>query len=237
MVEFKSSKISKLSMKDCFDENIVESEAENVREDDSKTCIAGIDDEKKDAEQSDWQNDENRKGVVTPKRSSLGKHKNKNDSQQKTGALTKFFKKTDREKNISKDDSDTRKSEARENTSAQEEQDEVCLHENLELQSPGKSQVSQANKKLESPEARDENTKRSSFQQSDYHVPILSSDDESELEKSKLSTNEENTQPAEHVTPKTDKNAKKKMLTPKQLEKKLEIIKRKEEKLKLKLVY
>ncbi|RLU19046.1 hypothetical protein DMN91_009404 [Ooceraea biroi] len=251
LVSLKSPKVSKLSKKDHLNQNILEDEEENVRGS-SKECIVvsddekkdvqseqSVDDEKKDVQSKQSVDDENKKGDITPKRSSLGKNKKLDKSQQKSGALTKFLKKTDR-KITADSDGSTRESKSRQDlqdTSVQEEKNEVSLDESLEPQSSDKYKLQMSQGK-ESPSVHnDKQAESPSFQQWDSDVAVLSSDNEnpSELDGSTLSRNEETEESAVPVTPKSDKHVMKtlKRLTPKQLEKREEIARRKEEKLKL----
>lgn len=259
LVEFKSSKLSKLS-KDCHDPIVPKTKAESdAREkSDSKDCIVIT--EENNLEQNSLQ-DENKKINVTHKRGSLGKTKKLEKTQQKSGALTKFLKKTDeKSKSVVGDkDDDMHKSQAREDVSdvtmeeeeeEEEKEKEKEKEENAdntvssELQSSSKatSQQSQANRELtNSSNVHDSDMKSSSFPQSDSDA-ILSSDNEiHELNESILSRNEETEQVGVTcVTPKSEKNANKakdlKRLTPKQLEKRREIARKREEKLKLRMV-
>lgn len=236
LVESRSPKVSKVSKKDCFDQNIPEEEVENATEKDNSVKCIVITDDKKELEQNSRQ-DANKKHDVTSKRSakdSVRKTKKLDKSQQKSGALTKFLKRTDRTRNIA--DDGTRQQD----TSVQEEKDEVCLDESMESLDRSKSEVFEAEKKSESSSVRDKNAKSSLFHQSDREITILSSDDEmpSMLNQSTSSINEETKSPATFVTSTSDKDAKNKskLLTPKQLEKRRETTRRKEEKLKLKMV-
>jgi len=198
------------------------------------------DNERKELEQSDQQGDEDKKNDVTPKKSSAGKNKKLDKSQQKSGALTKFLKKTDKKTESTTDNNDTHESKTEQDlqdTSIRKTEDEVCSNENLASSGKSNSQICQANEESKSLSVHD--TKGSFFQQSDSNVVILSSDNESsnELDKSISNKNKE-TQESES-SQETDKDAKKKLRTPtpKQLEKREEIVRRKEEKLKLKMVH
>jgi hypothetical protein len=244
LVGSKSSKVSKFLKKDCINQSSLENKIENTREtNDSKECIVITEDnERKESEQSDQQGDEDKKNDVTPKRSSAGKNKKLDKSQRKSGALTKFFKKTDRKTESTADDThDAHESKGEqdlEDTSIREKgEDEVCSNENLDASGKSNSQISQANVELKNLSVHD--TKGSFFRQSDSNVVILSSDNESssELDKSISNKNKETQEPESNQE--TDKDAKKKLRTPtsKQLEKREEIVRRKEEKLKLKMVH
>jgi len=235
--------VSKFFKKDCVNQSSEEDKIENTREanDGGKECIVVTENnEKKELEQSDGQSDENKRNDVTPKRSSVGKNKKLDKSQQKSGALTKFFKKTDKNENTA-DNNDTHKSKVEQDlqaTSIQKEEDEICLNENLE---PSRKSNLQLDKELKVKIERFNIHDIKSFPfQSDSDVVILSSDNESsdELDKSILNKSKETQESGSVVNEETNKNAKKKLKTPtsKQLEKKEEIDRRKEEKLKLKMV-
>ncbi|XP_071643741.1 uncharacterized protein [Temnothorax longispinosus] len=122
-------------------------------------------------------------------------------------------------------------------TSVHKEKNEICLNESSgtsvirsELQDT--SQLSETDDRVANKDVD------SSLQETDCNITILSSDNEasSELDKSISSTSKEITdKPTTPVTPKTDKDMKNKKLTPKQLEKRKEIVRRKEEKQRLKM--
>lgn len=241
----KSSKVVKLAVKEDLVGNIHEKEGENADEkklNSSNDSIEIItDDDKKDLEQSDQQNI--KKGDNTPKRRNLEKNKKLDRSQQKPGALTKFLKRADKE--VEEVDShDNNLSELKDkkdcqNTSVHKENDEICLNEGSgaplnrsELQD---TQLSETSEHLASKCAD------LSLQETDCDITTLSSDNEasSELDQSISNRSKEMTdKPATPVTPKSDKDTKNKIkkLTPKQLEKKQEIARRKEEKRRLKMV-
>jgi len=214
-----------------------------------------LDDEKEDLEQSDQQD---RKIDSTSKRNTLGKNKKLDKAQQKPGALTKFLKKTEIEnyKEIEKSDHVDNLPEQKDNNhdnnllelkdkknsqdiSVHKETNEVCMNESLDAQcirsELNTSQLSEIDNSIV-----DKDTDLS-LQKTNCDITILSSDNEasSELDTSISNRNKEpDKRPASPVTPKTDKDIKNKIkkLTPKQLQKRQEIIKRKEEKQKLKMV-
>lgn len=239
-IESKSSKVVKLATQENSVRNVRGKEEEDASErklnssNDIEIIIS--DDEKKDLEQSDQQ--KMRKGDSTPKRS-LGKNKKLDRSQQKPGALTKFLKRTDKEIEESDITHDNNLSELKDkkdcqNVSVHKKQNEICSNESSdasfirsELQDT--SQLSETDDRVASKDA-------DTFQESDCDITILSSDNE--IDKSISSTNKETDKPATPVTPKSDKDMKDKFkkLTPKQLERRQEIARRKEEKRKLKMV-
>lgn len=242
LVGSKTSKISKVAKNDCCDQDIVE-ETTNAREkNDSEDCIT--DDVNKDFEQNDWQDDENKEVKGTSKRSSLGRNKKLDKSQQKSGALTKFLKKNIYGQTENTANDDARESKARQNLQNTfievEKNEEECLDESSDLQSSekSKSQAFQINEKLDDSSVSDQDTKDSVFQQSYSNIVILSSDNESsnELDKSTSSRNEEIRTSTTPVTPKTNKKKQLKRLSTKQLEKRQEIARKREEKLKLRMV-
>lgn len=239
-IESKSSKVVKLATQENSVRNVRWKEEEDASErklNSSDIEIIILDDEKKDLEQSDQQ--KMRKGDSTPKRS-LGKNKKLDRSQQKPGALTKFLKRTDKEIAESDITHDNNLSELKDkkdcqNVSVHKKQNEICSNESSdasfirsELQDT--SQLSETDDRVASKDAD------TSLQESDCDITILSSDNE--IDKPILSTNKETDKPATPVTPKSDKDMKDKFkkLTPKQLERRQEIARRKEEKRKLKMV-
>lgn len=242
----KSPKVIKLGTKENSVRSIHEKEGEDTNErklnssNDSVEIIS--DDEKKNLEQSDEQ--KMCKGDNTPKRKS--KNKKLDRSQQKSGALTKFLKKTDRqieESDISHNNlSELKDKKDDQSTTVHKGKNDVCSDESLdvsfnssELQDTIQTQLNETDEGVASKNAD------LSLQESDCDITILSSDNEasSELDKSLSNISKETPdKSAIPVTPKTNKEMinKIKKLTPKQLEKKQEIAKRKEEKLKLKMV-
>lgn len=245
LVGSKSSKVVRLATK----ENSVRVHAKEGEDTSEKKLNSSndsveiiLDDEKKDLEESDQQ--KTVKDDSTPKRRSLGKNK-LDRSQQKPGALTKFLKRIDREVEES-DIHDDNLSEVKDkkdcqNASVYNEKNEICLNESsdapfIQSELQNTSQLSETNDPVTSNDADPP------LQESDCDITIVSSDNEasSELNKSisNRSNESETDKPASPVTPKTDKDTKNKIkkLTPKQLEKRQEIARRKEEKLKLKMV-
>ncbi|KYM89589.1 Chromatin assembly factor 1 subunit A [Atta colombica] len=256
LVELKSSKVLKLATKENSVRKVPEKKKEDASEkklDVSEDIEIILDDEKEDLEQSDQQD---RKIDSTSKRNTLGKNKKLDKSQQKSGALTKFLKKTEIEnyKEIEKSDHVDNLSEQKDNNhdnnllelkdkkncqdiSVHKETNEVCMNESLDAQcirsELDTSQLSEIDNNIV-----DKDTDLS-LQKMNCDITILSSDNEasSELDTSISNRNKETDKPASPVTPKTDKDIKNKIkkLTPKQLQKRQEIIKRKEEKQKLKM--
>lgn len=254
LVGSKSSKVLKLAAT----ENSVRKVPEKKREDASekKLNVSNdieiiLDEEKEDLEQSDQQ--DTRKIDSTSKRSTPGKNKKLDKSQQKPGALTKFLKKTDKE--IEKSDHVDNLPEQKDsnhdnnllelkdkkdcqNISVHKESNEVCMNESLDSQCiRSELDTSQLSEIDDSIVNKDTDF---SLQKTNCDITILSSDNEasSELDTSISNRNKETDKLASPVTPKTDKDIKKnkiKKLTPKQLQKRQEIIKRKEEKQKLKM--
>lgn len=238
----KNSKIIKLTIKENSVPNIFEDERENIEEkklnssDEIEIIIS--DEEKKNLEQSD-QNEKKIENDTTPKKN-LGKNKKLNRSQQKPGALTKFLKKLDKET-----ENDLHELKDKQNCQ------DIFVHKDGNEISLNESSITQTNVSLENSPQENEQLKDvkivnkstdSLCQKPDCDVTILSSDEDlSELDKSILSGNEEiiTSKSVTPVTPKTNKVANKKTikLTPKQLEKREEIARRKEEKLRLKKVY
>lgn len=240
LVGSKSPKVVKLATKENLIRVISEKEEDacekklNSNSDSAEIIIS--DDEKKDLNQSDQQKD--MKISNTPKRP-LGRKKKLDGSQkQKSGALTKFLKKADRE--IEENDTshnDNNLSELKDKKDCQDasvhkEKNEICSNESPELE-----YTSELNETDDHIATKDGDLSR---QESDCDITILSSDNEisSELDKSMSNTNKETTGESIALTSKSDKDAKNKTkkLTPKQLEKRQEIARRKEEKLKLKIV-
>lgn len=247
LVGSKSSKVVRLATK----ENLVRSiHVKEVQEDTSEKKLNSSndsieiisDDEKKDQEQSDQQ--KTMKSDSTPKRRSLGKNK-LDRAQQKPGALTKFFKRIDREVEDNDNNYDDNLPELKDkkdyqDTSVYNEKNEDCLNESsdvpfIQSELQNTSQLNETNDTVASENADPP------LQESDCDI-VLSSDNEtsSELNKSMLNRSKETEtgKPVTPVTPKTDKDTKNKIkkLTPKQLEKRKEIARKKEEKLKLKMV-
>lgn len=243
LVGSKTSKISKVAKNDCCDQNIVEETTNAKEKNDSEDCVVTIDDMNKTFEQNDRQDDENKKVKGTSKRSSLGRNKKLDKSQQKSGALTKFLKKNIYGQTENTATDDARESKARQNLQniviEVEKNEEECLDESLELQpsEKSKSQAFQMNEKLDDSSVSDQDMKSSVFQQSCSNIIFSSSGNESsnELDKSTSSRNEEIRTSTTPVTPKTDKKKELKRLL-KQLEKRKEILRKREEKLKLRMV-
>lgn len=246
LVGCKSPKILKLTTKENSAKNVFKDEEENIEEitldssSDSNEII--LDEEKKDLEKNSHQHHEKNKKIdTTPSKKSLGKNKKLDKCQQKTGALNKFLKKAENKakSTVSDDNSlcESKNEQEHQDTSVQKEKNEM-LNENPNEQ----SSESQANEKLDDADTANaaDDTNRSLCEELDSDVAILfSSDNEmsNELDKTIESENEEITsKPTTPKTPKTSANMKNKIkkLTPKQLEKRKEIAKRKEEKLRLK---
>lgn len=238
-----SPKVRKLATKKNSDKSVHEKGGEdkggevNERKLDSSNDSVEIisDDEKRNLEQSDQQ--KMWKGDGTPKR---GKNKKLDRSQQKPGTLTKFLKRTNREI----EESDISHNNLSELKDKKDDQDTIVHKENNDICSNESSGASFNSSELQSTSQLNETdnhvtSKDADLQESD--CDILSSDNEtsSELDKSILNRSKETPdKSATPVTPKTDKETKNKIkkLTPKQLEKKQEMAKRKEEKLKLRIV-
>lgn len=244
-IESKSPKIVKLATKENLVRSILEKEEENANEkklnsSDDSVEIISLDDEKKDLDKSD--KEKTKKGDSTPKRS-LEKKKKLDKSQPKPGALTKFFKKTDKEveeSDISHENnlSELKGKQDNQDTSVYKEKNEIHLNESSDAQFiscelQDTSQLSETDDHVDDKDV-------DPLQESDCDITVLSSDNEasSELDKSISSRDKEGTDgPATPVTPKTDKDKKSiKKLTPKQLAKKQETTKRKEERQRLKMV-
>lgn len=245
LVGSKTSKIFKVAKNDCCDQDIVEETTNAKEKNDSEDCVVIMDNVNKDFfEQNDRQDDENKEVKGTSKRNSLGRNKKLDKSQQKSGALTKFLKKNIHGQTENTANDDARESKARQNLQNTfievEKNEEECLDESSELQpsEKSKSQAFQMNEKLDDSRVSDQDTKGSVFQQSHSNIIFLSSDDESsnELDKSTSSRNEEIRTSTTPVTPKTDKKKQLKRLSTKQLEKRQEIARKREEKLKLRMV-
>lgn len=229
----KDSKIIKYAKENSAKNTSEEKEEVEEKSDTDSECIELISDQgEKDLEQSS--DDEKKMKIdTTPKRNSVTKNKTLEKSQKKFGALTKFLMKADSEPTSSspksKNESDYQ------NIYVHEENSEICS--NLQsLESP--LHVSCVSKEMDKVNVIEN---PNICQESDSDIAILSSDDEvpSELDKSRTSINEEKiSTSATPATPKSDKDEKMKFkkLTPKQLEKRQETAKRKEEKAKLKMV-
>jgi len=245
-IESKSPKMIKLATKENLVKSVPEKEGEDASEgklDSSNDSIEIItsNDEKKGLDQNDQQ--KARKSDNTPKNRNLGKNKKVDRSQQKPGALTKFLKRTDREveeSDISHDNNLSKlKNKDCQDTPVHKEKNEICLNENSDVQLIP-SELQDTSRLNETNRVANKDVD-SSLQESDCDITILSSDNEtsSELDKSISNRNKEITDgPATPVNPKTDKDIKEKIkrLTPKQLEKRQEIARRKEEKKRLKMV-
>lgn len=239
----KNSKVIKLTIKENSVPNVFEDEIENIEEkkfnssDEIEIIIP--DEEEKNLEQND-QDEKKIESDTTPKKS-LGKNKKLNKSKQKPGTLTKFFKKLNK-----KTESSLHELKDKQNCQniVHKDENEVCSNESSTTQTNASTlqNLPQENEQLKDIKIVSKSTDSSLSQKSDCDVTILSSDNEdlSELDKSTLSGNEERTsKPVTPVTPKSNKVANKKTikLTPKQLEKREEIAKRREEKSRLKKVY
>lgn len=233
LVGSKNPKIVKLATKENLIRVISEKEEDasekKLNSSNDSVEIITSDDEKKDLNQSDQQKD--MKIGTTPKRKPLGRKKKLDGSQkQKSGALTKFLKKADRE--IEENDTshnDNNLSELKDKKDCQD----ASVHKEKN-ESPELEYISELNE-TDDHIAKDGDLSR---QESDCDITILSSDNEISSELDKSNTNKETTGESIALTPKSDKDAKNKTkkLTPKQLEKRQEIARRKEEKLKLKMV-
>ncbi|KAL6258530.1 hypothetical protein P5V15_010487 [Pogonomyrmex californicus] len=245
LIGSKSPKVVKLATK----ENSVrralkkeEEESDNIKFNSNDIIdIISSDDERKDLEQDDQRMD--RKYDSTPKKKILGKNKKLDRSQQKPGALTKFLRKADKEveeNDISHDNlSELKNKKDYQDTSVCKDKNEICANESSStglIQSEQHLDKAQSNSNIDDPINKGTDV---SVQESHCDITNLSSDSEtlSELDKSTLNENKEATEPTTPVTPKSNKDMKNKIkkLTPKQIEKKEAIAKRKEEKLKLKM--
>lgn len=234
-------KMIKLTINENSVPNVLEDERENIEEkklsNSDEIEIIILNEEKKNLEQSD-QDEKKIESDTTPKKN-LEKNKKLNRSQQRSGTLTKFLKKID--KGTESDDlHELKDKQDCQNIFVQKDENEICLNESSVTQTNVSilQNLSQENKQLKD---INKSTDHSLPQKSDCDITILSSDNEdlNELDKSTLSENEEITnKPVTPVTSKTDKANKKIIkLTPKQLEKRKEIARKKEEKLRLKKVY
>lgn len=243
LIGSKNSKVMKLTIKENSVPN-VETERQNAGEkklnsiDDNIEII--LDEEKKNLEQDDQQDEKNEESDTTPKKSFLGKNKKLNRSQQKSGALTKFLKKIDKE--VESDSSNQLKTKQDCQNTLVHEGNEICLNRSSNTQTTESTlrHLCRENEQLKDTKVVNEDADHSLSQTSDCDITILSSDNEeqSELNTSTLNENEEIiNKPTTPVTSKTNKVANKKVLklTPKQLEKKQENARKKEEKLKLKM--
>lgn len=235
-------KMVKLSTKENLLRDIHEKESEAASErklnssNDSVEIIS--DDEKKDLEQSDQQ--KIGKSDNTPKRKRLEKNKKLDKSLHKPGALTKFLKKMEvEESNISHDNnlSELKDKKDSQDTSIHKGKNQICSNESSDVPSVQPDYQQDISQLSETDDSVTNKAVDSSLPESDCDITILSSDNEtsSELDKSILNKSKETTEIP--VTPKTDKDTKNKIkkLTPKQLEKRREIARKKEEKLKLRM--
>ncbi|XP_032683554.1 chromatin assembly factor 1 subunit A-B [Odontomachus brunneus] len=232
--EIKNSKMIKYAKENSAKDISEEKEKVEEKSDTDSECIELISDqEEKDLEQSSEQNDEEKTKIETPKRNFIKKNKTLKKSQKKSGALTKFLTKADSEPTSTSLKSRTQELDCQ-NTSREENGEIPLSLQSLESplhMSHVSKEMNQVNV-IENPNIS---------QESDSDIAILSSDDEapSELDKSITSINEEKTIKSPiPTTPKSgdkDEKIKFKKLTPKQLEKRQEIAKRKEEKAKLKM--
>lgn len=237
LAEFKNSKIIKYA-KENSTKSISEDKEEETEEkpDTDSECVEIIlDQDKKDLEQSSEQDHEKIKKIdIIPKRSSLKKKKLHEKSQKKSGSLTKFFMKADNEPTsdiIHDTNPHTSKNEQDcQNTLVLEGESEVPSNlQSVESPSPHASQVNEEKVNV----LDDSNISP----ESDSDVAVFSDTEvQSELDKSRTSINEEKIR--KPTTPKSDKDAKMKTkkLTPKQLEKRQEIVKKKEERARLRMV-
>lgn len=251
LVGSKSSKVIKLATKENLIEDIPEKEEEKedasemkLNSSNDSVEIITPNDEKKDLE-SDQQ--KARKDDSTPRRKGLGKNKKLDGPQQKPGALTKFLKRTDMEVNESDISNDNNLSELKDkkdcqDTSVHKEKNEDSLNESAGAQfSSSELQNTSQNMSLSETDVCVANKDAdSSLRESDCDITILSSDNEasSELDKSVSSRDKETPgNPTTPVTPKSDRDSQNKIkkLTPKQLEKRKEIARRKEEKQRLRM--
>lgn len=230
--ELKSSKIIKFtkenSAKDISEEK---KEPEEKPDTDRKYMELISDQEEEDLEKSSEQDEvKSKQSDTTPKRSFLKKSKTLEKSQKKSGTLTKFLMKIDdQSSNNLNNDSNLNKLE-------NEDCQNISVGEE-EIGSPFQH-TSPTNEEIEDTQIAE---KPSTSQDSESDITMLSSDTEaqSELDMSKTSISEEKMIKTETpVTPKSDKEAKYKLkkLTPRQIEKKQEIIRKKEEKAKIKMV-
>ncbi|KYM95572.1 Chromatin assembly factor 1 subunit A-B [Cyphomyrmex costatus] len=251
LIGSKSSKMIKLATKENSVKKVPEKERESTSEKelDISNDIVISDDEKNDLSQSDQQN--TRKIDSTPKRNNVGKNKKQDKSQQKPGALTKFLKKTDKEfeksddiNNLSeqKSSDDNNLPELKDkdcqDTSVHNETNEVCTNESSDTQCIRSELDTSQLSEIDDSVNKDTDL---SLRETDCDITILSSDNEalSELDKSISSINkatDKPTSPVTPTTPKTDKDKNQiKKLTPKQLQRRQEIVKKKEEKQRLKM--
>ncbi|XP_011873816.1 PREDICTED: chromatin assembly factor 1 subunit A-B [Vollenhovia emeryi] len=240
VVGAKNSKVVKLAAKENLVRDEKKEDADEIKRDsnDDTAEILTSDDEKK--EQGDTQ--KSREDDGTAKSGGLGKDKKLDKSQQKLGALTKFLKRTDRvveEVDISGGDnlSELKDKKDCQNTPAHKGESKIRLNESSDT-SLDQSELQDTSRLSETDDCLTGKSVELSLQESDCDITMLSSDNETSSELDKSVTSKETTdKSATSVTPKTNKEAKSKIktLTPKQLEKRREIARRKEEKLKLKM--
>lgn len=235
---FKSNKIIKYT-KENSDKSISKEkdEAEEKCDTDCECIDLISDQEEKDLGQSSKQDCETKvkphqkKMDTTPKRDSLTKGKILKKSRKKSSALTKFLMKTDSEL-MNSSHKATDESTDCPNTSACEENSEILSSS----QSPESSlHTSCVNEEMDNIVTEDPNI----CQDSDSDIVSLNNEATSELDKSRTSISEESSgKPAIPTTPKSNKDEKimSKKLTPRQLEKRQEIARKREEKAKLKMV-
>lgn len=235
--ERKNPKLIKYSTKENSKEDGSE-DGENSEEKMNDKLIEIILDED---EQDNQVHEKNKQITTTPKRRSLGKNKKLDKSQNKPGALTKFFKKTDKTVvNSIKYDNlcESRNKQDCQNMLVNKEMTETCNENQQSVESISYS-MTQINKSS-GIDVADKNAENCSpCIDSDFDVNIISSDNEtlSELDRSMASGNEQKTSQVS-ATSETNESLKKKRkkLTAKELQKRQEIVRRKEERTKLKMV-
>lgn len=243
----KPKKAKKRIIKENSPTSACKNEEEDIEEKHDVEVIEILDEEKEDLEQ-DCKKSTNIN--ITPK-SSARKNKIMDKANKKSGALTKFLKKTDKKvgRGINHDDDMCELKDEQDclNKSVHNEESDICNKDSNEhyVESTLK-RVSEIIGKLKNDDVTNKSMESySSCQGSDSDIAILSSDNEMLDDSSKSVTNGNETtsksaSPASCSSPalKDDKDMKKKLTTSaqKQLAKKQEIARRKEEKRRLRMV-
>lgn len=242
LIECKSSKAIKFTEEpnEDFIESTFESSIEENAKDEFNNCDKNIEvtinKEDQDIKQDDGQNHEkNEKLDVTPKRT-----RNAKINQRATNALTKFLKDTDKQMKNIKCDGNSLELEDKigQNMHLQEKEDDICS-ECTDIQST-QSQVIERLEDTNSTTSK--NKENDQFCDKSINSIISSSniEDKNILDKSISNSDTEETDrnATNSVILKDDNDIKKgsKTLTPKQLQKRQEIAKKKEEREKLRMV-
>ncbi|KAG7197927.1 hypothetical protein KM043_016164 [Ampulex compressa] len=234
LIECKSSKMIKITTKENSIENVDEAEvngdvSNRVNESNSSVEILTDVEVEESIESKTSEDKEVQDNNETPKRSSRRSKRAKSKDNGTAGALTKFFKKTEKNLDIIGN---------HQNDSIQHKEIDEIQDKTLNVRAGdtvSESKNSQNEKREESNEMINDVSK---CFDTDSDDTLSSSENEEKEEQEKSNTTMDNVRNATTSTPKTEdslENAKRRKLTPKQLERRKESAKKREEKEKLRM--